>query len=420
MYTAEDLIKIAKRENNNKRKYLLVNTLQGKHIPVSPSAALGMFRELAGTLIGAYRGEKLLLVGFAETATAIGAAVAVEMGCSYMQTTREVIPGAEYLFFSEAHSHATEQKLVKNDIDSLAREIGRIVFVEDEVTTGNTIMNIVDILERDYPGAFRYSVASILNGMDEGALKRFRDRAVDIHYLVKISQGGYTQAAEQYEEDGVYIGPDLGSADGLYRELEAGGWVDARRAVNSEAYQEACTRLYEAVKADAEKGQSEAAVPGAEKGHRAAAGPDAGKGQRAAAGPDDAGKGQRAAAGPDLSIGRTGTQRSMLVIGTEEFMYPALYVASRFEEDGVEVKCHSTTRSPIAVCSAEEYPLHKRYELKSLYDSGRKTFIYDLGSYDSVLIITDSQDWVREGINSLVNALVKAGNNNIRLVRWCR
>lgn len=395
MYTAEDLIKIAKRENNNKRKYLLVNTLQGKHIPVSPSAALGMFRELAGTLIGAYRGEKLLLVGFAETATAIGAAVAVEMGCSYMQTTREVIPGAEYLFFSEAHSHATEQKLVKNDIDSLAREIGRIVFVEDEVTTGNTIMNIVDILERDYPGAFRYSVASILNGMDEGALKRFRDRAVDIHYLVKISHGGYTQAAEQYEEDGVYIGPDLGSADGLYRELEAGGWVDARRAVNSETYQEACTRLYEAVKADAEKGQSEVTVPGAEKGQRAAAEPDAG-------------------------IGRAGTQRSMLVIGTEEFMYPALYVASRFVEDGVEVKCHSTTRSPIAVCSAKEYPLHKRYELKSLYDSGRKTFIYDLGSYDSVLIITDSQDWGREGINSLVNALVKAGNKNIRLVRWCR
>mgnify|MGYP000267290911 CR=1 FL=1 len=57
-------------------------------------------------------------------------------GSDYIQTTREVIPGVNYLFFSEEHSHATEQKLVKDDIDRAAAETDRIIFIEDEVTTG--------------------------------------------------------------------------------------------------------------------------------------------------------------------------------------------------------------------------------------------------------------------------------------------
>ena len=39
-YTEKDLVKIAKRENNTKRNYLVVDPLQGKHIPVVPSKAL--------------------------------------------------------------------------------------------------------------------------------------------------------------------------------------------------------------------------------------------------------------------------------------------------------------------------------------------------------------------------------------------
>lgn len=108
MYSEEQLVRIAKRENNTKRSYLVVNRLQGKHVPVRPKEALSMFSELAGLVKEAYGGERLLLVGFAETATAIGAALAIELDTLYMQTTREEVPGAEYLYFSESHSHATE------------------------------------------------------------------------------------------------------------------------------------------------------------------------------------------------------------------------------------------------------------------------------------------------------------------------
>ena len=70
-YTENDLVKIAKRENNTKRNYLVVDPLQGKHIPVQPSKALILFSSLADTFRKKYQDEKLLLVGFAETATAI-------------------------------------------------------------------------------------------------------------------------------------------------------------------------------------------------------------------------------------------------------------------------------------------------------------------------------------------------------------
>lgn len=61
MYTENDLVRIAKRENNRKRNYLVVNPLQGKHIPVSPGKALQVFSELAEAL-EIYRNERLLNV----------------------------------------------------------------------------------------------------------------------------------------------------------------------------------------------------------------------------------------------------------------------------------------------------------------------------------------------------------------------
>lgn len=62
-YTEQELAAVAKRENNKKRSYLVVNRLQGKHVPVSPGKALRMFGSLAELLLEEYRGERLLLIG---------------------------------------------------------------------------------------------------------------------------------------------------------------------------------------------------------------------------------------------------------------------------------------------------------------------------------------------------------------------
>jgi len=95
----EEIVSIAKRENNAKRLYLVVNRLQGKHVPAAPCASMEMFHALAKKVKEAYKGQPLLAIGFAETATAIGAAIAAELDLPYIQTTRESIPGVGYLDF---------------------------------------------------------------------------------------------------------------------------------------------------------------------------------------------------------------------------------------------------------------------------------------------------------------------------------
>ena len=191
LYTEKELVRVAKRENNKKRSYLVVNCQQAKHIPAEPDKTFAMFDELADILINEYNNEKVLVVGFAETATAIGARLAIRLNSFYMQTTREPIPNVEYLYFTESHSHATEQKLIKTDLDQIIDKIDRIIFAEDEVTTGNTIMKIIDIIRATYGDIIKFSVASLLNGMDDKAQKAYEEKNIRIHYLVKTDHSAY-------------------------------------------------------------------------------------------------------------------------------------------------------------------------------------------------------------------------------------
>lgn len=365
MYSEKELVKIAKRENNTKRSYLVVNPLQGKHIPGSPQNILELFDELVKMISEEYKDEELLLIGFAETATAIGAEAAIILDSKYIQTTREIIPNVEYLYFAEEHSHATEQKLVKNDIDSVVGIVDRIVFVEDEVTTGKTILNIISIMEKLYPGQFKFAVLSLLNGMSEEHIIRYQFNNINLHYLIKTSHNKYGDKAASYQGDGIY---NLCNSNQEYdiEVIDVDGYVNARRLVESGRYKNACQYLWERI--------SKKIL--------------------------------------DLC------KKKVLVIGTEEFMYPALYVGREIEKMGNIVKCHSTTRSPISVSSEEDYPLKVRYELKSLYDDDRKTFIYDIDEYDKVVIITDASLESKLGLYTLYNAL-KMKNQDILTIRWC-
>ena len=395
MYTEAELVRIAKRENNTRRKYLVVNRLQGKHIPVSPKEALQMFRSLAELIKEAYPSERLLMVGFAETATAIGAAVAIECQAAYMQTTREVIDGVDYLYFSESHSHATEQKLVKTDLDKIIGKTDRIVFIEDEVTTGNTILNIVRLIQKTYAQPVSFAVASILNGMNEEALENYKNLKIPVHYLVKTAHDTYTEIAEQYQADGtchICTKPqekEVEQQKEVQQQIEMqqtkeaqqpievqeiSGWINARRFHTADTYKQACEQLWQEIQQKY---------------------------------------------GYTKYTKETETGRRILVLGTEEFMYPALYVGAKLEEAGYTVRMHATTRSPIAVSKEEKYPLHTRYELASLYDKNRTTFVYDLAEYEEVLVLTDAQKQETEGWESLQRALTLNHNRQIRGIRWC-
>jgi len=367
-YTEQELAAVAKRENNKKRTWLVVNRLQGKHVPVSPGKALRMFGSLAELLLEEYQGERLLLIGFAETATAIGAAVAEKLGALYIQTTREQIQDVEYFYFSEQHSHATEQKLVKDDLDRVMERVDRIIFIEDEITTGNTIRNIIELLKKAYPGCAGFSAASLLNGMAKTYQEEYAKSGIRLHWLLRTCHDSYEERAADCRGDGICHGCDSSLPAVVPEEYRISGCRDARRLTDGTLYKTACRQM----------------------GREAVERLQPVRGER------------------------------ILVIGTEEFMYPALVLASMLEEKTGWVRCHSTTRSPILVSSEAWYPLHERYELRSLYDRQRTTFLYDLSAYDRVCMVTDAGEEEKEGLYSLINALVSCGNERICVIRWCQ
>lgn len=379
MYSESELVAIAQRENNNKRNYLVINKLQGKHIPAVPSKALKMFYELAELIKKEYAEERLLIIGFAETATAIGATLAVCTDSLYMQTTRENVKGAAYLYFTESHSHATEQRLVRESFESALERIDRIVFAEDEITTGNTILNIVNVIKKEFHVKISFSAASIINSMDKEAERTYKEQDISCHYLLKTNHEIYGHWAEHFKIDGTYAGlikdlEGVGWNTNIF-ELEADGYQNARCITKGKEYQNACEKLWQQIKTEFFSSCSKIEKKESSK---------------------------------------------ILVLGTEEFMYPALYAAFKMEEMGYYVKFHATTRSPITVSDSYAYPLHEKFELRSLYDKDRVTYIYELDRYDKVFIITDAQKRQADGISSLVNALKSRGNTNISIVRWCR
>lgn len=369
MINERDLVRIAKRENNNKRPYLVVNPCQGKHVPVMPHKAMELFWELGKKVEAACSGEELLLIGFAETATAVGAAVACQLRACYMQTTREPVSGVECLFFSEEHSHATEQKIVREDFESIIGSVRRIVFVEDEITTGNTIMNIITLLKKIYGSQVSFSAASLLNGMDEAHEQIYRDQGIDMLYLLKTCHKDYAARAEQAKGDGRYITPagrDVQTGAITVGELHCGGYLNARRLVGGNEYGSACVHLWNQIKEQMDFASCE----------------------------------------------------RILVLGTEEFMYPALYAAYKLEALGKQVRFHATTRSPIMVSGEPDYPLHTRYRLSSLYDHNRTTYLYNLQKYDKALVITDSDCANRAGMQQITDAFIQNDTTDITYIIW--
>lgn len=205
-YQESDLLRLAKRHHNTKRTYLLVDPLQGKHMPVSPSAALQMLETL-GEAVREAEPRADVVVGFAETATAVGAAVARSIGadCYYIHTTREDFALTDTAVpFREEHSHAADQWLNMQQLIQPLLQARAVVFVDDEISTGKTLLNIISALRKAYPALEKKPMlaASIINRLEKDRLDAFAAQGVRCCSLLHLPLTDYSAAVAHYEITG--------------------------------------------------------------------------------------------------------------------------------------------------------------------------------------------------------------------------
>lgn len=371
-YTPETLLRLTKRWNNPKRPYLLVNPLQGKHIPASPAASWAMMERLGRRLAERYPDTKLV-VGFAETATAVAAAAAgcFGEGCVYIHTTRENIPSVEsWVMFQEEHSHAVEQKLCGDRLAGWLRDTPQLLVIDDELSTGKTIINITNSLRERYPEleGKRVVAASLLNRLSPENTARFTDAGIESEYLVKLPEADYAAAVEHYS---IEPAEDLRGAENAPVEIESvcvdGRLPDPRVGVAALEYADACG----AFARNALAGLRERLPAGGE----------------------------------------------VLVLGTEECMYPALVLGKAVEELGVagSVSWYATTRSPIGICREPGYPVTEGYKVRSFYADDRETFLYNMRRYDLVVVLSDGE--YADGLRDVAKAVYRHGCRKLVCVR---
>jgi adenine/guanine phosphoribosyltransferase-like PRPP-binding protein len=436
--------------NNPRRAQLLVSRVLGKHVPTDPRVV-----HAAGLLLGALVADALaarppralpvdllhaavrgapgaagalhveareaiasdavdaVVLGFAETATALGHCVAEALGgADYLHSTRRPVAGvATAGSFVEEHSHHTGHLLLPSDPGLLAGP-RPLVLVDDELSTGRTAVNTITALHRAAPRA-HYVLATLVD-LREDALAGLPDG-------VRVDVVALTRAC-------LTLPPDLAERAAALRAELAGTTAAARPGGDGAATSARATTPPHAAARPADAGSS-ATPPHA--GHPAVssaaapaiacathAGVDAvaaGAGAPArvllgdlgwpAGLPAGARHGFTAAhhrllavALPELAadLARAADVRAgerTLVLGTEELMAVPLRLAAALADAGHDVRFSTTTRSPAVVVDEPDYALTSGIAFPSHDDPAdgpSPRFAYNVARrWDHVIVVVD-------------------------------
>lgn len=306
---------------NPRRAHLLVSTVLGKHIAVSPD----IVRE-AGTRLGdavtALNIGAADVLGMAETATSLGHCVADRLGAEvYLHSTRRPAP-ADHVFaeFQEGHSHATDH-LLQPAGTSVFRHERPLVIVDDEISTGRTALASIDALHRRWPRK-RYVVASLVDvrAADHRRLAQLTSDTCGVPIdFVSLADGEVTLPEGLTERvcalPDPRLNPTYPGLRGTYRTVQL-SWPEVVPAGGRHGFLLTDTPAFDAA----------VAVAVAE-------------------------------LGAQLDRGR-----SLLVVGHEELMYLPLRIAELLATQGFDTRFQSTTRSPAHVLDHPGYPLRCGFE----------------------------------------------------------
>lgn len=402
----EDLFLMAARINK-KRAFLFVSKVLGKHIPIQPAKGIlvgallaaryleersGKQQEITSDLLSQFMMDRRsttetsfiedmnpIVIGFAETATALGHAFFEAFKeADYFHTTREWLDEVEpAITFEEEHSHATSHRAyIKKELLNNSREI---ILVDDELTTGKTALNIIRSIHASFPRT-TYTVVSILDWRSDEHIAQFKsleaELGIEIHSvsLVKgtVSVEGQANLYENEQGSPYTIGDIVQNVS--YHEIPNPSPTIYKDERNY-SYTSYTGRF--GLTADENR---EATVWLEETGKQLAG----------------------------LRTGRT------LVLGTGEYMYLPMKIASYM---GDRVFYQSTTRSPIYPVFKDKYGATNCYSFPDPMNHSIQNYVYNIspGEYDDLFLFFERKI-ESEQLDALLEELKRAQVPNINVI----
>jgi hypothetical protein len=314
---------------NRKRGFVFLSKVLGKHLPVRPGVIDRAHAELAARLPAP--DGPAVVVGLAETATALGEGVAQHFrrragrdDLLFVHSTRYRLDRPVAFGFREGHSHAPAH-LVYEPADPgharLFRSARTLILVDDELSTGRTLAGLANEYRRLNPRLDVVRVACLTDWLTPGAAAEFAATAGLPATFHSLLRGGFMFEPDPAFDPGPV--PDVTGRDepkDAYLPRESGRLGNLRPAGFE----------FESLTRDVRPGER------------------------------------------------------LLVLGTGEFMDPPLRLALELERRGWDVHFQATTRSPLLV--GED--VRTAVEFADNYHDGIPNYLYnfDPGRFDRVLI----------------------------------
>ncbi|MFJ6406111.1 phosphoribosyltransferase [Streptomyces hydrogenans] len=371
---------------NPKRAHLLVSSVLGKHVPQHPSVVYGSGLGLGlrvRELLGAEDAERAVVLGYAETATALGHAVADGLGTApYLHSTRRPVPGVTTAGgFEESHSHATSHLLLPEDPELLAGK-GPLVLVDDEFSTGNTVLNTIRGLHERYPRD-RYVVVALVDMRGPADRDRLTGFAAEIGArvdLISLAAGTVGLPDGVLEKGQELVARHETARPPVPAPRSRTGSAPADAPADVPAGPPAPVRVALDWPADVPDGGRHGFTPG----HRA----------RLEAALPAMTSALTEALAPAPDHGSADGPR-VLVLGFEELMYAPLRLAGALEDAGLDVRYSTTTRSPVLAVDDPGYAIRTRLVFPAHDDPADgpgERYAYNVagGGFDAVVAVVDS------------------------------
>ncbi|MGD6830736.1 phosphoribosyltransferase family protein [Sutcliffiella halmapala] len=416
--TLDSLFSMAARVNK-KRGFLFVSKILGKHIPTHPLKPLlasgvlalefyerstgkdvtnkdiiikGLLSDNPTEITKSYsllNAQQLklkgnpVIIGFAETATALGHAFFdCISNAYYIHTTREIVEDRQAsLNFEEEHSHAVDQlcyiekKFINNSEP--------IILIDDEITTGKTAINIIRDIHRMYPRK-QYSVISILDWRSDGNKKQFFQLENELGItitVVSLLAGNMHFLGETIEEAEYNYEPSHRDLDVEVQSIDLSHLFTQTRFVRKRE-----------------------SIPFIEETGRFGM-----KSESKQAGTDKC-----SAAGEHLKKSRVGP--NTLSLGTGEFMYLPMRISSYMGEG---VQYHSTTRSPIFPQKNKGYAIQNGYTFLNPENTEIVHYVYNIPKnyYDDLFLFCE-KDISEKSLTEIIEIVKDRGIRKLNIVTF--